>query len=284
MAAYLAAFKPGLRPDEQARLGVYFDDLAMTGVVPADGRRSERRGRADPRLRPGLLRERPIGHHRIVDALPGVERRGLDGRPAGRHRHEDPALQGPHPRGAGRPGPPGRGQPRRHPLRLHRRRRLLRQSRRHRNGARRGRPRPGRLHARRRQREAPARAPLQEGPDRGRHRVPVRPLFLGLPSPRTSSSTADEGGAAVSAAERDQGRGRLRPELPPLVHHRELDRREPPVLPPPGRGGRPRVQGPQGRGDGLYLLPVLRRRGQPLRPGQGADRLPLRAGAGDRPP
>ena len=33
MAAYLAAFKPGLRPDERARLGVYFDDLAMTGVV-----------------------------------------------------------------------------------------------------------------------------------------------------------------------------------------------------------------------------------------------------------
>jgi hypothetical protein len=33
MTAYLASFKPGLRPDEEARLGVYFVDLAMTGVV-----------------------------------------------------------------------------------------------------------------------------------------------------------------------------------------------------------------------------------------------------------
>ncbi|RPJ01898.1 MAG: hypothetical protein EHM31_04600, partial [Candidatus Aminicenantes bacterium] len=33
MTAYLASFKPGLRPDEQARLDVYFVDLEMTGVV-----------------------------------------------------------------------------------------------------------------------------------------------------------------------------------------------------------------------------------------------------------
>ena len=44
---------------------------------------------------------------------------------------------------------------------------------------------------------------------------------------RLQSSTieTDEGGAAVSAAERDKAAAVVRPELPPLVHDRELDRR-----------------------------------------------------------
>ncbi len=197
--------------------------------------------------------------------------------------NDDPALQDPHPRCAGRAGPSGRGQSRGHPSRLRGRGRLLRQHPRPRNGPGRRRSGPGRFHALRPQREAPAGAPLQAGADRGRGRVPLHPLLAELlrhehPYRRGGWSGGDQAGRA------GQGRSGLRPELSARLHYRELLRREAPVLHAPGRRGRAGVQGPQGRGDGLYLLPVRRRRSQPLRPRQGTGRLPLQPGPGRRAP
>ena len=218
-----------------------------------------------------------------LDALPRAAERGLDRRPPGDHREPDPALQDPHPRRAGRAGPPGRGQPRGHPPRLRGRGRLLRQHPRPRNGPGRRRPGPGRFHARRPQREAPAGAPLQAGADRGRGRVPLHPVLAELlRHERPHRGGGGPGGGQAGRA--GQGRSGLRPELSPRLHHREFLRREAPVLHAPGRRGRAGVQGPQGRGDGLHLLPVLRRRGQPLRPRQGTGRLPLQPGPGRRAP
>ncbi|MCK7522106.1 MAG: hypothetical protein MZV64_32720 [Ignavibacteriales bacterium] len=88
----------------------------------------------------------------------------------------------------------------------------------------------------------------------------------------------DEGGAAVSAAERDKAASVFSRNYPrSFTIESSIDGSRLSFMPQGDEVGL-ELQGPQGRGDGLHLLPVRRRRGQSLRSRQGTGRLPLHAG------
>ncbi|MCK7478593.1 MAG: hypothetical protein M0C28_15330 [Candidatus Moduliflexus flocculans] len=167
-----------------------------TAGVRADGRLG------GPRLRAGVLRERPRRPHRSLDALPRAARRGLDRRPPGDDREPDPTLQDPHSRRAGRAGAPDRGQPRGHPPRLRGRGRLLRQHSRPRNGPGRRRPGPGRLHALRSPTRSTSWSSSTSGSGSRTRSSPSTSAARRASSPRTSASSEAEGPAEIRPAER----------------------------------------------------------------------------------
>ena len=206
---------------------MFFDDLKMTGVsLRTAGVQGAEGGPARVFVQ-AFFENDQSGHHRIVDARPGaaaaaawsVARLDVTGTLTRLYKIRIPSR-------AGRPGPPGRGQPRRRPPHLRRRGRLLRQPRRASRRRCRRRPGQGRLHAP----PTPTRQhQLELLYKKDRIEDDIESLFIRCSSGFFASNVtieADDAGAPVSGRRTRQGRGGLRPQLPPLVHHRELDRRE----------------------------------------------------------